>query len=392
MKTSEKQTKHRIPVVDFVPAELKKGNKGNWRIEYYIADPTSKSPKLKRKQLRVKRITNTRERERFAKRLCFEINRKLEKGWNPIIEQEAPRSLTLLKDVIEKFLSNIEKQVKDKSLRPDTQRAYKSYLSNFKMFLKLKHEEEILCLKYNRDLIGEFLDYVYYYRNNSPRTYNNYLGFLSVFSKYMLQKGHIKANPALAFPKKPKSEKNRTVIDPKTLKSLFLELEKNDPYYYTACAMIYYELTRRTEMSLLKVSDIRLSEKYIMIRGEVSKNRKTQTITILQEFVPILARHLNGASNSDFLFSTNNFRPGPHRIAPKSLSDQWTKWKKKLNLPDQYKFYSLKDTGITNLLRAGVPAIYVKEHARHHDIAMTQQYIPENTSVNSEILDGKLKV
>ena len=390
METPQKQVKHRIPVVDFVPAELKKGKV--WRIEFYVSDPTSKYPGLKRIQRRVKPMPNTRERERFAKRICYEINRKLERNWNPIIEQEAPKSLTRLRDVITAFLNNIQKQVKDGSLRPDTLRAYTSYLKNFETYLKELGEEDLFCLKYDRHIVGDFLDYIYYERENSPRTYNNYLGFLNVFSKYMIRKRHIKANPVEAFQKKPKQEKKRIIFSREDLKSIFDYLQRKDPYYFTACAMVYFQLVRRTEMSKLKVSDINLKERYILLRGEVSKNLKTQTVTIVKEFLPYLVDHLKGASNSDFLFSDNGFRPGPVQSQPKVFSDTWSKYRKLKKWRREYQFYGLKDTGITNLLEAGVAPIHVRDHARHHDIKMTMEYVPFKTNVNPEYLDGKLKM
>lgn len=392
MDSSQKQTRHRIPVVDFVPAELKKGNKGNWRVEYYVLDPTLKKPKLVRKQRRVKPMANSRERERFAKRICFELNRKLEKGWNPYIEAEASGSFALLKDVSRRFLTNIEKQVKDGSLREDTLRAYTSYLSNLATFLKKEKMEDIFCLKFNRQLVGSFLDYIYYDRNNSPRTYNNHLGFLNLFSKYLIRKDHININPAEGFERKKNGEKIRSVIPDADLKEIFRFLQSEDPAFGTSCAMMYYELIRRTEMSKLKVGDINLKERYILIRSEVSKNHKAQSVTILEEFIPLLVEHIKGATNSDYLFSEDNFRPGPQRISPKAFSDRWTKWKRKNKWKKSYHLYSLKDTGITKLLQAGVAAIYVRDHARHHDIAMTQKYTPMGVSVQAEFLDGKLKM
>lgn len=392
MDSPQKQTRHQIPVVDFVPAELKKGKKGNWRIEYYIADPTSKNPRLKRKQNRVKPMANIRERERYAKRICFELNRKLERGWNPIIEQEAPRSLTMVKDVITRYLSNVEKQVKDNSLREDTLRAYKSYLVNLQTFLKKTDNEDILCLKFDRHVVGEFLDYIYFYRNNSPRTYNNYLSFLNIFCKHMIRKGHIKANPTEGFDKKKKGEKKRTIIQDDHLKEIFQELQEKDLHFSVACGGMYYELLRRTEMSKLLVSDVQLKDRLIVIRPEVSKTGKACTVTILSEFLPLIIEHLRGATNSDYLFSENNFKPGTVQSTPKSFSDRWTKWKKKLKWKKEYHLYSLKDTGITNLLRAGVPPIHVRDHARHSDLKMTMTYVPYNVSVSPEHLDGKLKM
>ena len=238
----------------------------------------------------------------------------------------------------------------------------------------------------------EFLDYIYYHRNNSPRTYNNYLSFLNIFCKHMIRKGHMKANPTEGFEKKKKGAKKRTIIQDGHLKEIFKEIQENDFHFSVACGGLYYELLRRTEMSKLLVSDINLKERFIVVRPEVSKTGQGCTVTILSEFIPFLIKHLNGATNSDYLFSLDNFKPGRKKIAPKAFSVRWTKWKKKMGWKKEYHLYSLKDTGITNLLRAGVPPIHVRDHARHSDLKMTMTYVPSNVSVNPEHLDGKLKM
>lgn len=48
--------------------------------------------------------------------------------------------------------------------------------------------------------------------------------------------------------------------------------------------------------------------------------------------------------------------------------------RKELQLPETMQLYSLKDTGITNMLENGVPAIDVMKQAGHHDLAMTSRY------------------
>lgn len=393
MDISEKQQASRIPVVDFVPAELKKGNKGVWRIEFYVNDPTTKSNRLKRIQKRVKPMPNCRERERFAKRIVFEINRKLDRGWNPILEQEAPRSLVTIVDAGDKFIRNAQKQLKDKILREDTLRTYKSFLNNFKQYLEEHGELDRYCLNFDRMLISDFLDHIYYDRNNSPRTYNNYLGFLVTFSNYLLKKGHIKANPAESFDRKKNAEKKRTAIEEQDLINIFKFLKAEDHPFYVVCQTMYQALTRRTEMSKLKVKDIHIRDRFIYIEKDTAKtNKKAETITIPKSLLFLLSDHINGAENSDYLFSADNFKPGPKRAAPKYFSDRWTKYKERNDWKEEYQFYSLKDTGITNLLLAGVPAKQVCDHARHHDISMTEKYIQKNSGISPEFLDGKLKM
>lgn len=63
---------------------------------------------------------------------------------------------------------------------------------------------------------------------------------------------------------------------------------------------------------------------------------------------------------------------------PKKISDTWEKYRKQLNIGREFQFYSLKDTGITDLLNAGVPALKVRNQARHSDIKITEKYTSRN--------------
>ena len=58
----------------------------------------------------------------------------------------------------------------------------------------------------------------------------------------------------------------------------------------------------------------------------------------------------------------------------KRIGRIWGYIRDELKLPVAYQFYSLKDTGITEMLEAGVPAKFVKELADHHSLEMTERY------------------
>ena len=68
--------------------------------------------------------------------------------------------------------------------------------------------------------------------------------------------------------------------------------------------------------------------------------------------------------------------------------------KKALELPAQYKFYSLKDTGITDLIRANTDLLSVRDQARHHSLQMTDLYTrlnPERPTRLSAIMSRIFK-
>lgn len=57
-----------------------------------------------------------------------------------------------------------------------------------------------------------------------------------------------------------------------------------------------------------------------------------------------------------------------------------------MRLPDEIQFYSLKDTGITNMIDSGVPVSFVKQQADHSDLSMTGTYLGKNLKRANEKL------
>ena len=74
-------------------------------------------------------------------------------------------------------------------------------------------------------------------------------------------------------------------------------------------------------------------------------------------------------------------------MSQKKISDEWNRTRIALKFDKVYQFYSLKDTGITDLLHAGIPSIVVRDQARHYDVSQTDQYAERTIEVNKQILD-----
>lgn len=149
--------------------------------------------------------------------------------------------------------------------------------------------------------------------------------------------------------------------------------------------MVYYCFIRRTEMTKLRVQDVKLHEGIIVVPKEISKNKKTEAITIPKMLGSYLVDHLQGAIQSDYLFSGNGFLPGEVQLKPKKISDTWSRMRTKLKIKNTYQFYSLKDTGITELFLMNVPMIKIRDQARHHDIKITETYTPRNYTKDDTI-------
>ncbi len=305
--------------IDYIPAELRENK--TWEIVYYVKNPFTQ--KLERVRNRVKPLRSITARKKLAKSMIKNINDKLESGWNKFIEESKTKSFEKITDVLNVYLRNIEKQIEKNILRVDTLRAYTSYVKNFKMFLKSRKQESMFVFDFKENIIEDFLDEIFYVRNNSARTHNNYLSFLHTFSNWLIKRKYINVNPTININKVKEGTKIRTTISAKDREIIFDYLKEHDYNYFVLCYTAFYTLLRRTELTKILVSDVYLKNKIINIREEVSKNNKEQVITIPNTLIHILVEHLSNAKNSDYLFSADNFKAGNKQLKPKKISDEW---------------------------------------------------------------------
>lgn len=377
--SSTQNQKSTISFVDFVPAELRENKR--WEIVYYVLDPFTQ--KLKRKVNRVRPLQSITERRKLAKRMVLAINRKLERGWNPFINEKQSKAFVKFTDACEVFLSRTEKEVKAGDKRADTLRSYKSFINNICDYLVDINEGKMFVLKFNTELVRDFLDVVYYDRDNSARTRNNYLNFIKTLSEWFIRNGYLAKNPTHRIELVRAAKKVRTVFPEHILKEVFTAMETKNRSFYILNLVAYYCLIRRTELTKLRVRDVLLKNGIIYVTSETAKNKKNMPVTIPDVLMPFLAEHLQTAQLDDFLFS-ENYSSGNMKLKPKKISDEWSKLRKELKLPNKYQWYSLKDTGITNLLKAGVPLIAVRDQARHHSSIQTDAYTPREILVANQ--------
>lgn len=374
MPKNEKNTSSRIIYVDYKPAVLQKGQNDQWRIVFFAKVPAQNE--FKRFRKRVPPLSPTREREKYAKKMIAAINQKLDNGWSPFYEDTNVKYKSV-EYCAELFLKMQQREVEEGVKRTDTLRSYKSFLDLFLKYLKDKKLMLKFVIEIDTYIIQNYLDFLFFEKRNSARTYNNHLKFLNTFFLWCKAKSFINVNPAESIKPKAKLQKKREVLGDE-VKAKVRTLHDTNFHYYVLCMLTYYCFIRRTELTKLKVGDVYLHGGYIVIDGENSKNRKTESVTIPDVFLPDLALHLSKAKNSDYLFSANKFKAGTTPITPKKISDEWAKFRKLHKFDSKYQFYSLKDTGITDLLNGGIPAIKVRDQARHYDLKITESYTARN--------------
>lgn len=375
---------NKIIFIDYEPAEVKETTGDNWRIVFRCRIPGTN--KMKRFRRRVKPMSNKKERMRYAKRICTALNEKLARGWSPFTDDSAGKEYRTLQEGINLYKKNCEALADRGQMRPDTARSYTSQLSQLENYLKHIGEPNLFAASFNRAFARKYLDHIYYEKKRTPRTVNNYLRFCSQFANWLVEREYMATNSITGIPPMVNKKKKRELIDPDTRKAIIKDLKRNNPGFAVCCLIVYYCFIRRTELSKLKVEHVKLKDGVITIPSSISKNKKDDIVTIPGALMPYLIEHLKGSTNQDYLFSAD-FQTGGEGITPKAISDTWAKLRDKLNFKKEYQFYSLKDTGITQLFYLNVPILKIRDQARHYDIKITESYTPRNYSKDQAIFN-----
>lgn len=364
-------------VIAYKPARLHTGK--SWYISFYAFNPETDGLRIKR--MKINYIGNGNEKRRYAYELMKRINNNLAQGWNPFLENEAAKAYRKLTEAIDHFLRVNEKRHDSGDIRSETWTGYRSYMGNLKRYLKKKGWTDMYVYKFDRHFISEFLDHIYIERDRTSTTRDNYLAVLRVLSTFMVDKEYVKIRPTEGISnlgKKSRGKKNRTVLEPEDRKRLKVYLEKENQHYLLACEVLYYCFIRPKEMSYLKISHINIANRTIFIPGITAKNYKDSIVTIPKPLVQLLEQMKIDRFPKEYYLFSDQFMPGAKRRDEKQFRDFWLKIRKKLKFPATYKFYSLKDTGITDLIgQIGDPRM-VRDQARHHSISITDIYTPHD--------------
>jgi len=369
----------------YTPPELYTGKE--WYVGFYAYDPAS--GQMRRKKIKVNFIEKILERRTYSHDLIKRLSEKLRTGWNPWIEADHPKAYETFDAACDHYRALIDKLYSSNTIKEETYTGYASYLKNLRNYNKDLTSPLRYIYQLNTYYVGQFLDHIWIDRGNSGQTRDNYLNWIRQFCNFLIEKQYLKENPCapIASLGKKKGNKKRTIIAAADMDKLKNLCEKHNKYYLLACYILYYCFVRPKEMSHIQLKHISVAKGTLFIPEDTSKNKKNGVVTI-PDVVMKLMLELNIFSNPNeyYLFS-DEFYPGEKRRDEKQFRDYWLRSvRKPLKFPEHYKFYSLKDTGITDLLRDNVDTLSVRDQARHHSLLMTDIYTPHDIQEANELI------
>lgn len=373
--------------VTYLPATLKEYKSGTF-VEYQVLNPVTS--RLERKVFRLNALRNrcrTQMEFRVAvnKVLC-DLNIKLASGWSPFTDgSENTKHLQPLSYGLDAYIKD-----KGRDLREASMVSYTSVAKILKEWLVEKAIGEIACIKFNVSIARQFMEDLRNRPKFNNNTFNTYLKKYRAAFNWLKEHEYVNDNPFDQIKTLQKQEKMRGLIPPEARDIVIKYVRNSDhPNYELVMHLVFTSLIRPSEIERLQVRDVDLINKCIHIPANKAKTHKDRDAALsdacIAMLIPLLA--VPGIQPDWYLIDSNyvcGAKPCYHGMFKK----HWMKIRKDCGLPDEMQLYSLKDTGITEMLEAGVNIVAVKDAAGHSDISTTNKYVGKNTEKMIEAVRG----
>ena len=339
-------------------------------IEYYVCNPND--GKMIRRQVKVNRIIarlrTKREKQTYVADMVQTINNKLASGWNPLTQSDSAMAYKRILEVVDMFLEE-----KSRELRQDTMRSYASFCKMLSGYIK-RTDPKMFVSSFTKTMAVRLLDDIYKTRKISQRTYNNYLKLGRTFFSWCVDKTYIQDNPFATIKLKQRTAKKRILIPREYRAKIAQYFQVVDPNFIVVLQLIYTALLRPKEIRMLKIGDIRLSERCIVVQPDVAKNHHMRFASISQGIIEGLQRMgVERYPAEYFLFGDDN-KPARRPIPTSRWTKMWDKMRRIVGIPLEMQMYSLRDTGITEMIKSGIDQLSVMQQADHSSLDITTIY------------------
>ena len=367
----------------YTPAVLRKNCHG-YVIEYYFRNasgiPERRTIKLNRIR---KRCQNAAAFKEYAQSVICNLNIKLANGWSPIGEVQNTREYVPLTQIIDQYLRE-----KEDELSASSYPAYRSFGLRLKNWIETKYPQ-CNCALFTKLMAVQFLDHLWSGKSAmsnvgkkitqaeghiSERAYNNNLKIGRSFFNWCKNKCYAKENPFETIKPKRTKQKSRTLIPEDIRQKIDTYFAANNPAMQLMCRLVYTALLRPVEATRVRVNQIRYDRQCIVMPPEQTKNGKERIGRLDDDLKALLRKYTEGAGPNDYLFSNRSWTYGKKPKNSQMFAKEWMKMRTVLKLPTKYQLYSLRDTGIHDLLLDGVADIDVMHAAGHSDLSMTTRY------------------
>lgn len=204
---------------------------------------------------------------------------------------------------------------------------------------------------------------------------NRYLTWLKTLLSVLVDEEVIKINPCAGIKKEQyaKGPGFKRLTDPEKAR-IQKHLAEQYAGFFEFVMFIYHAGIRRKELHLVQIKDINVQSRTITIRADVAKTNVERVVPLADDLLEIIMhRNVWELPGEYYLFSKDDFEPGPKPYCPAVSTNLW----KKLviqGLGIDCKMYSLKHKGADDKIEAGIPLEALKNLYGHSSTQMTEIY------------------
>ena len=267
--------------------------------------------------------------------------------------------------IVQQSICPLQRALEFKKCKFRTKQSYESKIRILKDYL-----ESVPVQKMTIQQANEFMQKQLY---KSGTTYNNYLESYCALFNDATNMNFLKNNPFKNIKKvkeSPQSKKPFTINQITYLKGVILD---KNPQLWFSCQLLYYCFIRPKEQRFLCVGDIDFQNYKILMRGDISKNGKTQWVNIPKPFRPQIDA-LQNYTLTNYIFTKHGI-PGPILTPVNYLNNQHKKFMVKPLFTLEYSLYSWKHTGAIAAVKSGINVKELQLQLRHSSLDEVNEYL-----------------
>ncbi len=363
MKTQEK--KFFAPILKTYENDLSK----RWRVEWNVPIHNGQLSKRIVDYGNINRGNTVEERLALAQLLITNLNFN---SGDPVREEtKAPGAISVDTNILEQTL-----KLHRSNWRIATVRVYQTVSTSFINFLGMTSPSDVTDEIVNSYIIS-LVD-----TESSPKKLRKYISRLRTLYNLAKEYKLIDHNPITV-----KSPKKQSVESLCFFNDSQIQLFKNAEIQrelWLAIQLLFYCFIRPEEARQLKIQHINLDYDFIEIPGSISKNNKTQKVSIPVQLKQLLLKYMNYPSH--FYLIGYNGIPGEKLFPQKRLYVLHTRLLSKLGIVGRYSLYSWKHTGVVKVVKAGINIKDLQMQLRHHSLDMVNEYLKNLGVLDSEDL------
>ncbi len=338
------------------------------------------------------------ECQKVAYKLKNKYTKKLINGWTPFNDKSVIWKDNLVYHEVKKKRTPIRRSKKtisffcskylDEKKRILSPASYHKYVSELRIFEKwlLNNKVDIIDITlFDEENARNFINYLHYNKELKGSTINNYL--ITLQGVWNAAKKNIKllSSPWDDINRFPKSTMPQRPLKQGIIAVLKNYLEENDPQLWLAAQFMYYCFIRPKELRFMKIKHLDLFEGKATVFADIAKTDKTRTVEIHNSFLTVLwsKYRLNDYPEEYYIFSTKR-EPSTQPVGKNYFWSRFNVVRKRLNIPNDYKFYGFKHTGAVRAIKAGANIKEIQGQMGHSSIETTDEYIKSMVGYESE--------